>query len=205
MTEEGSWRQVGNRVQVVSMEHSPATTREAGQRLIGQTGCVAALIRNGIYALVELDVLETDLPRGVRRWSVHWDDLTSYPAWPNEVEPSRTYRMGLSGVGRGAVQHASQDDKETGLCGQTVYPLPFSGWSISFNPSSARACPTCAQLTGSPVRPTGQETPTRTSEPREVFSAAEASPRAEMRSPTSSSLTPHAQISPKEGEYQQIK
>lgn len=57
------------------MEHSPTTTRGLGARLIGRKGQVVANIRPGVIALVQLGGPQQDLPMGMRRWSVHWDDL----------------------------------------------------------------------------------------------------------------------------------
>lgn len=151
MTADGSWRQLGCRIEITSMEHSPTTTRALGSRLIGATGRVVAHFRPGVVALIELDGPQWDLPQGVRRWSMHWDDLTPHPE--RCAEPSPAYWVGLSGLEREAVQHAMRDSEETALCGDAAYPLPFTGWSLPFASTSARACPTCAWLIGAGLCP----------------------------------------------------
>ncbi|MEW9553836.1 hypothetical protein [Nonomuraea sp. NPDC050783] len=61
------------------MEHSPMTTRALGSSITGHTGNVLNVMRGGVLALVKLDGPASDLPMGIRRWMVHWDDLTELP------------------------------------------------------------------------------------------------------------------------------
>ena len=55
--------------------HSPASTRRFASLLIGRQGTVVNILRNGTLALIALEGESGELPGGVRRWSVHWDDL----------------------------------------------------------------------------------------------------------------------------------
>ncbi|TMR24761.1 hypothetical protein ETD86_03215 [Nonomuraea turkmeniaca] len=137
---------LGSRVKIVDMLHSPARTRAVGELLIGQRGTVAEILRSGTLALVELDADWADLPGGVRRWPVQWDDLLIYSLESGPDSPEDDYRLGLSGSGRDAIQHAVPADTENSLCGGEVYPLPICGWSISFSPTATRACEICATL-----------------------------------------------------------
>ncbi|MEW9556018.1 hypothetical protein [Nonomuraea sp. NPDC050783] len=70
------WQQQGCRVVISSMEHSPMTTRALGHLITGYTGRVTCVMRDGRLAFVQLDGPQCDLPRGIRRWTMHWDDLT---------------------------------------------------------------------------------------------------------------------------------
>ncbi|GAA3258755.1 hypothetical protein GCM10020216_097300 [Nonomuraea helvata] len=137
---------LGCRVEIVAMLHSPARTRAVGDLLIGQRGMVVEVLRSGTLALVELEADWADLPGGVRRWPVQWDDLfiCSVEGEPDAVHAD--YRLGLSGSGREAIRHAVPADTEDSLCGQEVYPLPICGWSVSFTSTSKRACVVCARL-----------------------------------------------------------
>ncbi|MEU7833735.1 MULTISPECIES: hypothetical protein [unclassified Nonomuraea] len=55
--------------------HSPASTRGFASLLIGRQGIVVSILRDGTLALIALEGELGELPGGVRRWSVHWDDL----------------------------------------------------------------------------------------------------------------------------------
>ncbi|MFD1544176.1 hypothetical protein [Nonomuraea guangzhouensis] len=74
-----SWQQPGCRVVISSMEHSPMTTRAFGSLITGRTGEVVSVMRHGRLAFVKLDGPQQDLPNGMRRWMMHWDDLTEVP------------------------------------------------------------------------------------------------------------------------------
>lgn len=52
------------------------TTRALGPSVIGHTGVVIAVMRNGHLTFVSLDGEPCDLPKAIRRWMLHWDDLT---------------------------------------------------------------------------------------------------------------------------------
>lgn len=62
MRARDTWRQKGSRVLIASMEHSPMTTRALGPSVIGHTGVVIAVMRNGHLAFVSLDGEPCDLP-----------------------------------------------------------------------------------------------------------------------------------------------
>ncbi|WP_431896164.1 hypothetical protein [Nonomuraea sp. bgisy101] len=138
------------RAKIVDLLHSPARTRGSGAWLIGQRGTVVMVLRNGTLALFELDDAAHDLPGGVRRWPVHWDDLLVYGTESGSDHPCEAYRLGLSGTGRQAVQHAVPLDTKISLCGEPVYPLPVCGWSMPFSPTADRACPNCIHLAALP-------------------------------------------------------
>ena len=147
------WHAIGRRAKIVDLLHSPARTRASGTWLIGRRGTIVNVLRNGTLALLELDGDIYDLPSGARRWPVHWDDLLLC-ARPSEAsEPEDHLQLGLSGVGREAVQHAVRPGTEVAVCGAAVYPLPVCDWSVSFTAAAARACPDCARLAeaGSPA------------------------------------------------------
>lgn len=149
-----SWSKVGCRVAIVDMLHSPARTRECASWLIGRQGTVVSALRNNTLALVRLDGDDYDMPGGVRRWTIHWDDLE---VREDGVEPKklpRDHRLGLSGAARAAVHHAVPADRKTSLCGVTVRPLTVLGWSISFTPTATGACPTCVRMLDQPKQQT---------------------------------------------------
>ncbi|MFG1686609.1 hypothetical protein ACGFNP_41030 [Nonomuraea sp. NPDC049269] len=107
---------------------------------------MVSILRNGTLALLELDVEDEGLTGRVRRWPVHWDDLVVDTMEPCPDDPADGYRLGLSDVGREAVQHATLLGTKISLCGKSVYPLPVCGWSMRFSPTAARACPACIRL-----------------------------------------------------------
>ncbi|MEV0623205.1 hypothetical protein AB0I81_58515 [Nonomuraea sp. NPDC050404] len=82
MTARNTWRQKGTRVQISSIEHSPMTTRALAPLITGHTGVVIAVMRDGRLAFVSLDGEHCDLPNGIRRWMLHWDDLTELHPHP---------------------------------------------------------------------------------------------------------------------------
>lgn len=138
---------MGSRVKIVNMLHSPARTRAAGDLLLGQRGTVVNVLRDGTLALVGLRAGWADLPGGVRRWPVQWNDLLIYSVEGGPETRADEYRLALSGTDRDAMQHAVLlADTEHSLCGERVYPLPVCGWSLSFSPAAVRACPACVRL-----------------------------------------------------------
>ncbi|MFI6603012.1 hypothetical protein ACIBHX_42800 [Nonomuraea sp. NPDC050536] len=102
------------------------------------------VLRNNTLALLQLDADAYELPGGVRRWPVYWDDLLVY-AMESET-PADGYRLGLSGEDRQAVQHAVPHDAMISLCGEPVRWLPICGRSIRFSPRALHACPECVHL-----------------------------------------------------------
>lgn len=83
------WRLPGCRVAISSMEHSPMTTRVYGSTMTRHTGIVISVMRDGLFAFVRLDGPESDLPQGIRRWVIHWDDLTEVCRQSGESEPRK--------------------------------------------------------------------------------------------------------------------
>lgn len=137
---------IGSHATIVDLLHSHARTRAYGSSLLGHEGIIVAILRNGTTALVELNDLG-GAPGGIRRWSVHWDDLQVSPVPPPAApHPACAHRAGLSGTGRDAVQHAVPPGDKISLCGVAVRPLPVCGWSVPFSPTVSRACSTCAAL-----------------------------------------------------------
>ncbi|GAA3206943.1 hypothetical protein GCM10020216_008150 [Nonomuraea helvata] len=139
-------RAIGSRVKIVDMLHSPATTRAFASWLIGQCGTVVNILRNNTLALVKLDDGSQELLGGVRRWTIHWDDLLVFMGDAGRVTFKDGYRLGLSRLVRDAVQHAVQDGSRKSLCGKPTQPLPICGWSMPFSPQATQACPACVHL-----------------------------------------------------------
>lgn len=137
---------VGCRAKIVDMLHSPARTRASAEWLLGQRGTVVGVLRNGTLALLELDGEPHMFPGGVRRWSVHWDDLLVYTVQPGPDDSADGYRLGLTGSGREAVHHAVRPGTVFGACGALAHPLPICGWSLPFKATAAKACPECSHL-----------------------------------------------------------
>jgi hypothetical protein len=140
---------VGCRAEIVTMLHSPARTRASASLLLGHRGTVVGVLRNSTLALLELDGQPHDMPRGVRRWAVHWDDLLVHTDQAG-TKQARDYRLGLSNPDRNAMQHAAPAKHEVSLCGEAVHPLPTLGWCLPFVPTATRACPTCVLLAEGP-------------------------------------------------------
>ncbi|GAA3216091.1 hypothetical protein GCM10020216_023640 [Nonomuraea helvata] len=138
--------QAGSRVTIVDLLHSNARTRAYRGFLLGRSGVVINILTYGANALVKLDGSHHDLPIGVRRWSVHWDDLAIEPVTVTGEPPAPTYRAVISGPGPEAVLHAVFPGTSTSLCTGPVRPLPICDWSLPFVPTSPRACTRCAAL-----------------------------------------------------------
>ncbi|NBE99029.1 hypothetical protein FE391_36370 [Nonomuraea sp. KC401] len=105
-----------------------------------------AVLRNGTLALLALDGDAHEMPGGVKRWPIHWDDLLIHDDEVRPITRSDGYRLGLSGQQEAVVQHAVQANHKVSLCGETVRPLPTLGWCLPFLPTAARACPACVRL-----------------------------------------------------------
>ncbi|TMR12372.1 hypothetical protein ETD86_32850 [Nonomuraea turkmeniaca] len=128
------------------MEHSPVSTRAYRSMLIGSEGLVVAVLRNGNVALLKLDGEWHDLPAGVRRWAVAWDDLAiNDPACESEVTV-QAYVAGFSKEGRVLRQHAVVPGTNVAICSSPVGPLPVCGWSLAFSPDVPQACAKCLAL-----------------------------------------------------------
>ncbi|MEV0233068.1 hypothetical protein [Nonomuraea sp. NPDC050786] len=114
--------------------------------LVGQRGTIVDVLRGGALALLELDNDASIIPNGVRRWSVHWDDLLlcALPSEPGE--PEHLFVLGLSGTGHETVFHAVGPGTVFGVCGVPARPLPTCGWSLPFATRTRRACPRCVQI-----------------------------------------------------------
>jgi hypothetical protein len=124
------------------MEHSPPRTRYYASCLIGRRGTVVGLLRNGTVALVELDGESDEAPYGVRRWSVHRDDLEIDDDATPTKQPDR-HRLGMTRCDGEVVHHAVPACSTNSLCGEVAKPLPVLGWSMPFVPTAPRACPEC--------------------------------------------------------------
>lgn len=140
MSAQRTW--VGCRAAIVEALHSPRQTRDYAAFLIGRQGTVVSVLRNGALALLELDGGPDEAPGGVRRWSVHWDDLELIRGAVQQ-EQDEGHRLGVSGAGRDVICHAVPADSANGLCGERAGPLPTLGWSMPFVPMARRACPKC--------------------------------------------------------------
>ncbi|MFI9840397.1 hypothetical protein ACIHFD_25410 [Nonomuraea sp. NPDC051941] len=131
---------------IVTMEHSPRSTRAYGSMLLGRVGVVVAVLRDSKVALVKLDDGIHELPRGVHRWPVAWDDLVLDERASVPDVSAQTYVAGFSKVGRALEQHAVLPGADVAVCSSPVKPLPFCGWSLSFSPTVPQACPKCVTL-----------------------------------------------------------
>lgn len=124
--------------------HSHARTRAHSSALIGREGVVVAVLRNGTTALVKLDDDPYELPGGVQRWPLQWDDLDLKE--PIEVVPPPAYVTGWMKTGRSIELHAVDPGTKVAVCSSPVGPLPICGWSVTFSPNASRACPKCVAL-----------------------------------------------------------
>ncbi|MEU0570311.1 hypothetical protein ABZ297_33675 [Nonomuraea sp. NPDC005983] len=141
-----TWERVGSRATIVTMEHSPASTRAYRSMLIGREGRVVAVLREGNVALLKLDGEWYDLPEGAQRWAVAWDDLAIHePTGESEVAV-QTYVAGFTREGRVLKQHAVAPGTKVAICSSPVKPLPFCGWSLTFSPTAPQACAKCLTL-----------------------------------------------------------
>ncbi|WP_433436289.1 hypothetical protein [Nonomuraea sp. CA-141351] len=131
---------------IVTMEHSPRSTRTYGSMLLLREGVVVALLRNTKVALVKLDDESYELPQGARRWPVAWDDLVLGERASMPDVSAQTYVAGFSKAGRTLEQHAVLPGTDVAVCSAPVNPLPFCGWSLSFSPTVPQACPKCVML-----------------------------------------------------------
>lgn len=141
--------EIGNRARITQLLHSPARTRNGLRHSLGHTGKIVGVLLCGRLALLRLDGDTADLPGGVRRWPLDWDDLTVLPSEAEPVESQDQYRLGLSGSTQNITQHAvllTMDGEATGLCGEQAFPLPMTGWSLGFTPVARNGCRRCAEL-----------------------------------------------------------
>lgn len=141
-----AWVNVGCRATIVNLEFSPAATCAHRYGLLGREGLVVAVLRNGGAALLRLDGDECDLPQGIRRWVVVWDDLEIHE--PAGAPQTPAYVTGFSKRRRVQKQHAVVPGTKVAICSEPVRPLPFCGWSLAFSPTAPRTCPDCLALLG---------------------------------------------------------
>lgn len=139
-----AWSRVGCQATIVRMDHSPASTCAHRSKLIGCEGLVVAVLRNGGAALLRLDNNEYDLPHGVRRWVVAWDDLELHK--PVGASKPPAYVVGFSKKRHVLRYHAVVPGGKVAICSASVKPLPFCGWSLAFSPTTPRACSECLAL-----------------------------------------------------------
>jgi hypothetical protein len=111
--------------------------------LIGREGVVVAMLRNGKVALLKLDGDWYDLPDGVQRWAVAWDDLTVHDPVGKPEVAVQTYVAGFTQEGRALRQHAVVPGTKVAICSSPVGPLPVCGWSLAFSPDVPQACAKC--------------------------------------------------------------
>ncbi|SEL57568.1 hypothetical protein [Nonomuraea pusilla] len=135
---------IGWRAAIVSTLHSHARTRAYGAELLGREGVVVAVLRNGTAALVKLDGDLYELPGGVQRWLLQWDDLDLKE--PIEIAPPPAYVTGVTKTGRSTQLHAVPPGITIALCSSPARPLPMCGWSVAFSTNASRACSTCVAL-----------------------------------------------------------
>jgi hypothetical protein len=121
--------QVGSRVTIVDLLHSNGRTRAYRDILLGRSGVVINMLTYGANTLVKLDGSYQDLPAGVRRWSLHRDDLAVEAVTIAEEPSASSYRAGITGTGPEAVLHAVVPGTSTSLCAEPIRPLPICDWS----------------------------------------------------------------------------
>ncbi|WP_043631075.1 hypothetical protein [Nonomuraea candida] len=141
-----SWAssRVGLRAKIVKTFHSHSSTCVYGSALVGREGVVVAVLRNGTTALVKLDDDPHDLPLGVQRWPLRWDDLDLKE--PIGVASPPAYMTGWSKTGPTVELHAVDANTKVAVCSSPAEPLPMCGWSVTFSPEAPRACRKCVAL-----------------------------------------------------------
>lgn len=135
---------VGWRATIVDTLHSHASTRAHRSELLGREGVVVAVLSSGTTALVELDGDDWELPGGVRRWSLRWDDLDLKELVDVPAPPA--YVTGWRKTGQTVVLHAVEPGAKTAVCSASAGPLPMCGWSVPFSATASRACSRCVAL-----------------------------------------------------------
>ena len=140
----------GDRATIVGVLHSHARARAHEHGLVSQRGVIVRLLREGSYALVELDDPPSTL-LGVRRWHLHVDDLRIEPVEPRDHVSEPVPGVGLAAGTRHAIKHAIiPADPTIARCGASVRPVLVDGWSPPFSPALERACPDCSERYCSP-------------------------------------------------------
>ncbi|MEV0623128.1 hypothetical protein AB0I81_58110 [Nonomuraea sp. NPDC050404] len=124
--------------------HSHALTQAHRLALIGREGVVVAELSNGTTALVRLDGEVWDLPGGLRRWPLRWDDLDLKE--PIKVRAPLAYVIGWTKRGRSITLHAVVPGAKVAMCTSPARPLPVCGWSVPFSATVSRACPSCVAM-----------------------------------------------------------
>ncbi|GAA3125173.1 hypothetical protein GCM10020001_052640 [Nonomuraea salmonea] len=142
MTRSGS--RVGWRATIVDTFHSHPRTAAYHSALVGREGVVVAVLTNGTTALVQLDGDAWDLPGGVRRWPLRWDDLDLKE--PVGMVALPAYVTGWKKTGQSIELHAVEPGAKVAVCSSPARPLPMCGWSVPFSVTASRACPRCVAL-----------------------------------------------------------
>ncbi|MBG0818367.1 hypothetical protein [Planomonospora sp. ID82291] len=136
----------GDRVTVAQLLLSHSDTC-AHHSLVGQSGVIAAVHRDGTHALVRMDE-EIYLPGAgpVHRLVFHLGDLKILCA-PCAPRPSGRHGTGLdSGRLRHAVALTGEVRRRPvpAVCGTTATPVVIGDWTVPFEPDLERTCPACA-------------------------------------------------------------
>ncbi|MEZ7130458.1 hypothetical protein ACBR40_34440 [Nonomuraea sp. AD125B] len=142
MSDPGS--RIGWTATIVNTFHSHVRTRALHSALVGRRGVVVAVLSNGTTALVRLDGYACELPYGIRRWPLQWDDLDLKE--PIVVATPPAFVTGLMRTGQSTVLHAVKPGAEVAVCSSPAWPLPMCGWSVPFSVTAPRACPTCVAM-----------------------------------------------------------
>ncbi|MET8865593.1 hypothetical protein ABZW11_21865 [Nonomuraea sp. NPDC004580] len=135
---------IGWKATIVDTFHSHTRTQAHHSALVGRQGVVAAVLSNGTTALIQLDGLACELPNGIRRWPLQWDDLELKE--PTTVAGPPALVTGLRKMGQLVELHAVKPGSRVALCSSPARPLPMCGWSVPFSATAPRACPTCVAM-----------------------------------------------------------
>ena len=133
--------QVGIRVVIAEMVHSPAETRANAGWLLGRCGVITAFLRNGRVALVKLDERAFDAPGGILRWPVHMDDLVLERTEETAGIRDRSYRVGIACSAGHPLLHAALENGSHACAERLCARCPCATGPSSSNPPFPEPAP----------------------------------------------------------------
>lgn len=134
---------IGRCAHITQLVHSHARVRAYAPALIGRSGVIVAVLRNGSVALLELDMPE--YPAGVRRWPIAWGDLEIAEV-VEQPRRRRRFPAGFTEDEDGRVQHAVLTPDGHAHCGRQTLRLKVLEFSIPFAPNLPSTCGACKEL-----------------------------------------------------------